>query len=292
MDLIAYQGKVKEFKVSDIVTFLLNIQVGAQDITGNMESLKANNIDLGTWAGNWVITKGLQKHFEAAGFRNSAFIDNIFHCLKAVETLVPELIKQVKGYKEQIWHGSVMTLKQLNILNVAEYLSFWVKYTAMMLDVLLTLETKGTAPESYLSKDNTRWLSGTEAMYRSFSMDLMKGSRHIVSSLEKIPDAEVNANSLSVMNATSDFTTDLLQKGFGIHLVNPAFWLSLGWSKIQLMRIENMRRKNQLFAMKISQAINKRNQAPSPQLDREIEIYQDAIIKNEAKIESIEADYV
>jgi len=43
--------------------------------------------------------------------------------------------------------------------------------------------------------------------------------------------------------------------------------------------------------MKISQAINKRNGSPDPDLDRRIEIYQDKIIKNDHSISEIEAQY-
>jgi len=293
MDILTYRGKVKEFKAQDIITYLTNIQVGAQDLAGNISSLKANDIDLVKVADHWIVSKGISKGLANAGFRNASLFESLDHCLKAVETLIPELIKVVRSYKGEHWHGDIMTLRQLNLLNIGEYLGFWLRYTGLMLDTLLSMDNTTQAPERLLSKDDLRFLNGTEAMYRSFTLDLMKGARYILAGLNKVPDIQADSGTLDVVKATegSD-SVDLLQKGFAVHLVNPVFWMSLGWSKIQLARIENMRSKNQLFAMKISQAIAKRNQAPSPQIDREIEIYQDAIAKNEHKIEQIEADYV
>ena len=83
----------------------------------------------------------------------------------------------------------------------------------------------------------------------------------------------------------------MVGKGFGIHNLNPLFWIGLGMKNINLMRIDNMRAKNQQHAMKISQAINRRDGSNDPQIDRTIEIYQEKIIKNEDAIERIIRSY-
>lgn len=291
MDILSYTKKIKEFKESEILSTLNNVQVAAQDLLGNIDSLRANDINLDGVAERWVVSRGVQKHLANVGFRNS-LLESVQFGLKALVALTPEVTKLVKGYNQKIWDGQLMTLRQTNLLNLGEYMTFWVKYTTVMLDVLLTMHNEGSAPEKLLNKHDTRWISGTEDLYRSFSVDLMKGARAIIQNVERIPDIEVSESSLDVLSATEgSVKVDALQKGFAIHLINPVYWVSLGYSKIQLWRIERMRRSNELFAMKISQAINKRNGANDPHLDRQIEIYQNEIAKNDHKISEIEADY-
>ena len=81
------------------------------------------------------------------------------------------------------------------------------------------------------------------------------------------------------------------EHGFGIHSINPIFWSSVLWSKVQLVRIDRMRASNEILAMKINQAINRKNGVNDAALDKQIEVYQDAIIKHTAKIKDIEAAY-
>jgi hypothetical protein len=52
-----------------------------------------------------------------------------------------------------------------------------------------------------------------------------------------------------------------------------------------------MRASNEILAMKINQAINRKNGVNDAALDKQIEVYQDAIIKHTAKIKDIEAAY-
>lgn len=291
MDILSYTKKIKEFKESEILSTLNNIQVGAQDLLGNIDSLRANNISLDGVAEQWVVTRGVQKHLTNVGFRHS-FVDTIELGLKTLTTLAPEVSKLVKGYHQKIWDGQLMTLRQTNLLNLGEYMTFWLRYSTTLLDTLLSMHTAGGSPDKLLNKHDTRWITGTEDLYRSFSVDLMKGSRSIIQNVERVPDIEVSESALDVLSATEGSAkVDALQKGFAIHLINPVYWMSLGFSKIQLWRIDRMRRSNELFAMKISQAINKRNGSSDPQLDRQVEIYQEAIAKNDYKISEIEADY-
>ncbi|WP_221633399.1 hypothetical protein, partial [Pseudomonas aeruginosa] len=44
--------------------------------------------------------------------------------------------------------------------------------------------------------------------------------------------------------------------GISVHLLNPKYWISLANMNLNIARIEKMRRDNELFAMKISKAVN------------------------------------
>ena len=292
MDITQYVGGVKTVKQNEILSTILNVEVAAADLDAGLESIINNSIDLSTQIEKWVLTKGVNKAIHQAGFKADTLIEFTRHGLGVIKALSPEITKMVKSYKETLWDGKLMSVKQANVLNVIEYMHFWVKYSRMMYEVLLTMNNEGVEPSKYLTGMDLKWMNGSEMFYRMFTIDLMKGGRYILENMAKLPDIEVSPTSLDVLKASEGSGhIDVLNKGFGIHNVNPLFWLGLGISKIQGMWIDKLRRDNEYFAMKISQAINKRNGSPDPDLDRRIEIYQDKIIKNDHSISEIEAQY-
>lgn len=292
MNAVEYSAGVQTFKQEDIISSLLNITVAATDLEANISRIKNSDIDLTSATNHWVITQGLTKFLRNNGVAMADLPETMSAALACVQTLVPEVIKLIKGYNEKIWDGKLITLKQANILNLIEHLTFWIKYVRMVFDVLLTMNNKGVAADQYLSKYDTRWINGTELFFRQLTVELLKGSRGMLARLAAVPDVEVSQNSMDVLESMEGGAkVDLLKQGFGVHMVNPIFWFHLAWAKINIMRIENMRRDNELFAMKISQAINKKGGSEDPQLERQIEIYQDEIIKNTVAIEQIEKKY-
>jgi hypothetical protein len=292
MNVIEYARGVKTFKEGEILESLLNVKVAVLDIKANLMRMQSNHILLVAESERWIVSKGVMKHLKARGFTGNTLVEAVLYETNVIESLLPELTKLVQGYKEKIWDGKLLTVRQLNLLNMIEHLLFWCKYTRMVFDVLLTNHLKGQDPAQYLDKVDFRWINGTEMFYRTLSADLFSGSRAMITNLNNVPDVEASQTSLDVLESMEGAqSVDALKQGFGVHLVNPMFWVSLLWSKINIMRIEKMRRENELFAMKVSQAVNKQNGGDDPQLERQIEIYQNEIIKNQDAIERIEASY-
>ena len=294
MDILSYTGKVKTFNENELYGLLAAIQVSTNDLLANIDQIKANNLvaEVNAAADGWVITKSITKSLHDKGYRGSTFLNNVEFGLSANKILVVGLEKLVREYRTKIWDGKLVTLRQANILNMVEHIHFWVDYTSKILDVVLTINLNKADPSKYLSAHDQKWLAGTIDYYKHFTSELLKGSKAILATLDKVPDIDVSEVSLDVLETTSGKgSTDIVGKGFGIHNLNPMFWIGLGIKNINLARIENMRAKNQQHAMKISQAINKRDGTNDPQIDRQIEIYQDKIVRNEHEIEQIIKSY-
>ena len=293
MDILSYTGKVKTFNEGELHTFLAGITVSVNDLMANIDNVKANNLNkqFDEVAGSWTLTKSLLRHVQDKGFRGSSLLGDLEFGLAAIKHITPGLEKMIRGYNT-VWDGKLVTLRQANILNLVEYINYWLEFTGKIFDVCLTINLNKVDPNKYLSVHDQKWMQGTLEFYKHFTVELLKGGRLVLQTLEKIPDVEVSEVSLDVLESTAgQGTTDLVGKGFGIHNLNPAFWVGLGMKNINLMRIDNMRAKNQQHAMKISQAINRRDGTNDPQIDREIEIYQERIIKNEHAIEQIIKSY-
>lgn len=292
MEIFDYTKNVKTHKEGEILSQIDAINVNAAGLQANLKMLAESNVDVSDAASKWVIPRGVIRHLENQGFRGNTYLQIVDQSLSTVLSLTTELRKLVKDYRENIWDGKTITLRQTNILNVIEYLNFWVNYSAEVSSALVTMSSENKPADRALSKHEIQWINGTEDFYKAFTTTLLKGSRAITEQLKQIQDVDVSAEVLDVLEGTDGLgAVSLVSKGFGVHLINPVFWFSLGQSKINLRRIENMRKRNDQFAMKISQAINLRNGTNDPQLQRRIEIYQDEIIANEAAIRHIEAQY-
>lgn len=292
MDIFSYAKNVKTHKEGEILSQLDSILVNASGLQANLLMLKESNVDVSDAAGKWVIPRGVIRHLENQGFRGNTYLQIVDQSISTITSLVPELRKLVKGYNENLWDGKTVGLRQINILNLIEHLNFWVNYSAEVSSALVTMSSENKPAERTLTKHDLQWINGTEDFYKTFTVTLLKGSRALLEHLKKIQDVNVDANTVDVLEGTDGSgAISLVSKGFGVHLINPVFWFDLGQSKINLRRIENMRKRNDQFAMKISQAINLRNGTNDPQLQRRIEIYQDEIVANEATIRHIEAQY-
>lgn len=296
MDILSYTGKVKTVTTSELLTLLAEIRVNAGGVMANIENIKANNLtgDFNQYANQWVLTKSIEKAVQDKGFRGSTLLDNINFGMAAITSGLEGLDKLIKGQGEKVWDGKLMNLRQANILNFIEYIQFWAKYSGILIDVVLSMVMdKKTDGNHYLNGHDTKWLMGTAEFYKHFTIELLKGSRNFVSRLEKIPSVELTSTTLDVLESTSGGkdATDLVGRGFGIHNLNPMFWYGLAEKNVNLKRIDAMRAANQKHAMKISQAVNRRDGTNDPQIDRQIDIYQRKIEINEHAIEEIIKGY-
>lgn len=293
MDILSYVKGVPTFKKRELLDKIATLTVIATDLTANITRLEANKIDLGHEINKWAITKSIVRDLDNAGYRGVGFNHAIKNCLTTIVAVADGLGKMVQKDRNETWDGKLMNLRQANLLNLLEHSEHWLKFTSMVYDVLMTLKNGGaTDPERYLAKTDIRFINGTVDFYKGTTLQLLQGSRTVIAKLEAIPEVDVTETSIAVLEGTEDKSlTQILKQGFGVHNLNPVFWYKLSKMNLNLARIEKARRDNETFAMKISQAVNKKNGVEDADLDNQIEIYQDQIIKNVALIESIEADY-
>ena len=292
MNILEYTSGIKTFEKSKLLGLLDSLKVEAATLSENLRNVVANELNLDPVADRWVVTKSLTRQMAQHGTPINNLLQHNQGSIAVIQTILPELSKLVLGYKETVWDGKLLTLKQTNILNLVEHISFWLRYTRTVYDVLLTLNNSKVDAEKYLSKHDSKWILGTQDLYKSFTLELAKGARQILKALNDIPELPVDDGPLATYEAIEGKDKiDLLKKGFGIHLVNPVYWYHLSVAKINIARIENMREENMVFAAKIAQAVNLRNNVDDPDLTRRIEIYQDKIVRNNHNIEQIEAQY-
>ncbi|ASU03606.1 hypothetical protein RISINGSUN_64 [Erwinia phage vB_EamM_RisingSun] len=294
MNILDYAKRVKSVKDVELLGTLSTVTVGLQDLKENLKKMDLANIDISALGERWIVASSIMKGVKQDGSipGNMILTEMLDMGADSAISTAAELQVLIKKYNQKVWSGHTLTIPQTNILNMIEHLEFWTNYSSMLVDVLLTQYNQATAPDRYMTKADVRWINGTKDFYVDFSKQLMKGSRHIISILKSMDELEVEEDVVDVLESSKGIkSVSVATRGFGIHNVNPLYWYDSIKEKVDLWRIDNMRRNNEMFAMKINQAINKKNGQNDPQLDRQIEVYQDEIIKNRAKIESIIESY-
>lgn len=292
MDILEYVKNVKDFSLNEINTIIGTVEASASTLEDNLRMMKSSKVELSPNASQWFVPASILKSLASNGFRHNSIEEPVLFAVGVVKTVTTGLTKAVKDIGQNVWSGKVITMKQAMILNLLEHLQFWNRYSELLISTMLSATNEDKQPGELLSGFDNKWLNGTKGFYETFTVTLMKGSRAMLERINDAPDLPVDENTIELLEAAGDKNvTDVTQQNFGIHLITPVFWVSLAKSKIQLRRIENMRARNAQFSMKISQAINKKGGNPDPKLDRQIEIYQAEIAKNEAAIEAIEESY-
>lgn len=294
MKLTDYASKVKTFKESAILAQLQVTEIGLADLKDNVAKIRAVTPTIGESAERWATTRSILNTARKSGVlgHNADFLSLVTNGAVAGESIIKELTPRIRKYKQEIWDGKILTIRQANILNVIDYLAFWVNYSNTVLSVLLTQNNMGAAPDNSMTKADLRWVNGTREFYADFNVELGRGSRDIMKRLDDTPDVDADEATVDVVESTHGAgKVNLVKRGFGIHNFNPLFWIDVVKSKVNIYRIEQMRDQNMILAMKISQAANKKTGVSDANLDRQIEVYQDRIILNQNKIEDIEAQY-
>lgn len=293
MDILNYVKGIPTFKKSNLLDRLSVTTVNANDLKGNIGRMEANKIDVEREVNSWVITKSIVRDLAASPYRGLTFNFAMDHALSTIASLCEGLGKLVSKDRNDVWDGKLLNLRQANILNTLEHIDHFLKYTTFVYDVLLTQKNKKARDaDSYLQKTDARFLAQTLEFYKGTLMFLLKGSVQILKDLEKIPEVDVDETSLSVLEGTtSKKEMELIKNGFGVHNLNPVFWWKLGRMNMHVAEVDKARNENDTFAMKINQANNLRNGVNDAALDEQIEVYQDEIIKNVARINAIEAQY-
>lgn len=294
-ELKTYARSVKNVESKNIITLISTVDVGAKDIIDNINRLKAEGLMLTVEAKTWAITKnivnGISKSIPGMS-SDEPILDVLLSGASVISNVTDNLKKDVLKYNQKIWSGEDMTVRQVYLLSTIEQMEFWNRYTNKLLDALLSMsqETSFTI-DKYLTKNEMMFINGQTGYFTNISISLLKGKSILLKEIDSIPELDVDDEaSLEIMLGMGGKKPEL-NRGFGIHVINPVYWYNEAMRSIDLWRIRSAQDDNEFLAMKINQAINKKNGSDDASLDRRIEVYRDKILKNSQKIDSIVSDY-
>jgi len=294
-DISAYASSVKNVSRKNILTLISTIDVTAHDLIDHANRLESAGLTLSNESGAWAVTKSISGNVAKtvpqfnAGTPTLSIVKTV---AEVITHLTDYLKKQVAGYKEELWSGETMTVRQVYLLSTVEQLDFWTRYATKLLDVLLSMSSEtGFVLDKYLTKNELMFLNGSSLYFSNITASLLKGKTVLMKEIDAIPEIDADdQSSMEIMQGLGGKKPEMA-RGFGIHYLNPKYWYDSLMREIDLHRIRNAQEQNEYLGMKINQAINQKNGSNDASLDHRIEVYREKIVKNSGTINKIVESY-
>lgn len=289
MDIVKYAKNVKALKKKDVFDTLA-LQKGMVSTLKNMLALnKTNNVSYDQSAQKWALTRGILKDV-GRRVNNPSISDVLNYSINGIDYILNKLDNEVKSMDE-IVDGSTLTIKETNILVILDNISFWTGYTLDLIEALGTFALENKEDEHVLSRADLTFLNKTWNYYAELSVQFMNDSANIVKRLDQLSDVPIDQDAVDIIQNAKGPNAVTAMRGFGVHVVLPAYWVLNIKKNIDLARIKSNQKRIEIHSMKLEQLMNKRNGGEDPHLDYQIETYQNQIIKAKATIDDIVASY-
>lgn len=292
MELLNYVSKIKQFKKDDLLTSIRDEKGIVAGLSDTLALIKSNSFDLETTASRWALTQGILKDIHRQLPSSVKLMETIEYNVGSIDKLLDGLEDRVKKIKQNLIVAESVTIREANLLSLLDGVEHWSKFTDMLLSTLITMTSNKNNNTNELTKNDLAFLNKTWNYYSFCSIQYFKGAATLLSDLDKLPDVPATETNIDVIQGSKGISgVSLAINGLMPHELNPKYWFDNFMVEVNLRRIKNLHESNKMLAFKIEQANNKRNGVNDPNIDRQIEILQDKIIKNKAVEERIRGKY-
>lgn len=292
MELLQYVSKIKQFKKDDLISSIRDEKGILSGLKDTVALIKSSDLDLESAASRWALTQGILKDIHRQLPASVKLMEVIEFNTKSIEGLLNGIEARASKIKQNLIAAESVTIREANLLSLMDGIEHWTKFTDMLLSTLLTMAGNKTNNTNELTKNDLAFLNKTWNYYSFCSVQYFKGHVGILADLDKMPDVPANEQNVDVIVGSKGIgAVSIPMNSLMPHELNPKYWFDNFMVDINLRRIKNLHESNKMLAFKIEQASNKRNGVNDPNIDRQIEIFQDKIIKNNAAVERIRGKY-
>lgn len=286
---------IKNYSKSDLLLTIdreLNHVVGFKDSMKLFKEILGGYNTLGTYVEHNAVLKGIQSKVKSKIGSNFDLLSAIEMGVNNVASVLPELRKQVSSSGTKTYDGETITFKERGILDTISAINFFNRYTNMVLDILLTQGYDEKADvKSLLNKVDFAFFNDTANYYSTLLIRFSEGWKVVLEAIENLSDEQVDDLSEGIIAEAEGKEAVSVRQGLAPHELNPVFWFRLWKMRRDVSTIQVSQEQIELMAMKIARLNNKRSGTEDPALDRQIETYENEILKKRAKIEAIMGKY-
>lgn len=286
---------IKNYSKSDLLLTIdreLNHVVGFKDSMKLFKEILGGYNTLGTYVEYNAVLKGIQSKVKSKIGSNFDLLSAIEMGVNNVASVLPELRKQVSTSSTKTYDGETITFKERGILDTISAINFFNRYTNMVLDILLTQGYDEKADvKSLLNKVDFAFFNDTANYYSTLLIRFSEGWKVVLEAIDNLSDEQVDDLSEGIIAEAEGKEAVSVRQGLAPHELNPVFWFRLWKMRRDVSTIQVSQEQIELMAMKIARLNNKRSGTEDPALDRQIETYENEILKKRAKIEAIMGKY-
>lgn len=238
-----------------------------------------------------AVLKGIESDLKKNIDSRTNLVDSLEFALKQLTLWAPKLKERVVRSKTTTYDVETITFKEKGILDSVSAINFFNRYAGIVLDIILTQSAKEVNMNSFMTKVDLAFFNNTPKYFSNLIIKFSQSIKTLETMIDDLSDEMYDATSEEVIRAQIGDGAVSVQRNLAPHELNPLYW----WKRHQMKRdVKAMIDANadiDMLAMKIARLNNRRSGLEDPSLERQIEIYQDEIIKKQGKIAAIEAKY-
>lgn len=238
-----------------------------------------------------AVLKGIEgdvrKHINA----RSDLIGTMDFAINQLMAWVPKLKDRIVKGKTDTFDVETITFQEKGILDSISAINFFNRYSGVVLDIVITEAGKEVSLNSFLTKLDLAFFNNTPKYYSNLLVKFSQSIKTLDTMIDDLTDEPYDAQSEEILAASVGDKAVSVQRNLAPHQLNPLYWWKRRQMKKDIKTIIDSNADVDMLAMKIARLNNRRSGVEDPGLDRQIEIYQDEIIKKQGKIAQIEARY-
>lgn len=238
-----------------------------------------------------AVLKGLDNDTRKFISPKANLLDSVEFAVQQLQTWLLLLRNRIAKSSVKEYDTETLTFKEKGILDSISSINFYTRYLTMVLDIALTQANKPERLEAYLEKADFRFFNDTAKYFSHLTTKFNGSVKELETMIDKLSDETYDTVSEDIIRGQLGFNSVSVQKNLAPHELNPFHWMKLRAMKSDVKLMKSSAEDIDMLVMKIARLNNRRNGAEDPSLDRQIEVYQNDIIKKRAKIAQIEDKY-
>lgn len=238
-----------------------------------------------------AVLKGIENGLKRGLSPSVTLLSNIEDVLTHLGMWLPKLRERIIKSKTAVYDKDTITFKEKGILDTVSAVNFYNRYATQILDIILTQANKDEPLQSLLTKVDLAFFNDTAPYFINLSIRFSDSVKSLETMIDDLSDELYDETSEEIIAAQLGDAGVQVLRNAALHKVNPLHWWKMRKMKKDINTIQSNIESINMLAMKIARLNNRNQGTQNPDLDRQIEVYQDGIIKKRAQNLSIEAKY-
>lgn len=244
-----------------------------------------------TYIGRNAVLKGIENDVKKHIGARTSLLESMNFSINQLLTWLPKLKDRIVRSKTDTYDVETITFKEKGILDSVMAVDYFNRYSGLVLDIVITEANKEVNMNTFLTKVDMGFFNNTSKYYSNLLVKFSQSVKTLDTMIDDLTDETYDAQAEEIITASAGEKAVSVQRNLAPHQLNPLFWWRMRRMKKDIKTLVDANADIDMLAMKIARLNNRRSGIEDPGLDRQIEIYQDEIIKKQGRISQIEARY-
>lgn len=238
-----------------------------------------------------AVLKGLENDLKRNLDSRATLLSAMSFAIGQLSVWAPKLRERVVKSKTSTYDAETITFREKGILDAISSLNFFNRYAGMVLNIVLTQADKEVNMNTFLSKNDMAFFNNTAKYFTALVIRFSQSIKDLETMIDDLSEETYDLQSEEILRAQLGAKAVSL-RGLAQYELNPLYWWKRHQMKKDIKAVISAEADIDMLAVKIARLNNRRTGVEDPTLDRQIEVYQDELIKRQGKIAQIESRYV